>query len=80
MATISDILARMQRNPKDIRFNYLCKICDYYLYLKRLPNGRMMMTHDKYTYSITWAEEDGEYVGLCADFPSLSWLAESLRK
>ena len=35
------------------------------------------MTHDKYTYSITWAAEDGEYVGLCAEFPSLSWLAET---
>jgi predicted RNase H-like HicB family nuclease len=26
---------------------------------------------DKYTYRVTWAEEDGEYVGLCAEFPSL---------
>jgi predicted HicB family RNase H-like nuclease len=32
---------------------------------------------DKYTYRVTWAEEDGEYVGLCAEFPSLSWLAET---
>ena len=24
---------------------------------------------------ITWSEEDGEYLGLCAEFPSLSWLA-----
>jgi len=23
-----------------------------------------------------WSEEDGEYVGLCAEFPSLSWLAQ----
>ena len=30
---------------------------------------------DKYTYRVTWSEEDGEYVGLCAEFPSLSWLA-----
>ena len=30
---------------------------------------------DKYTYRVTWLEEDGEYVGLCAEFPSLSWLA-----
>ena len=22
-----------------------------------------------------WSPEDGEYVGLCAEFPSLSWLA-----
>ena len=32
---------------------------------------------DKYTYRVTWADEDGEYVGLCAEFPSLSWLAET---
>jgi predicted HicB family RNase H-like nuclease len=30
---------------------------------------------DKYTYRVTWSEEDGQYVGLCAEFPSLSWLA-----
>jgi predicted HicB family RNase H-like nuclease len=28
----------------------------------------------KYTYRVTWSEEDQEYVGLCAEFPSLSWL------
>jgi predicted HicB family RNase H-like nuclease len=32
---------------------------------------------DKYTYRVMWSEEDGEYVGLCAEFPSLSWLAET---
>lgn len=30
---------------------------------------------DRYTYRVTWSAEDGEYVGLCAEFPSLSWLA-----
>ena len=30
---------------------------------------------DRYTYRITWAEEDKEHVGLCIEFPSLSWLA-----
>jgi predicted RNase H-like HicB family nuclease len=29
---------------------------------------------DRYTYRVTWSEEDNEYVGLCAKFPSLSWL------
>jgi predicted HicB family RNase H-like nuclease len=29
---------------------------------------------DRYTYRVTWSEEDEEYVGLCAEFPSLSWL------
>ena len=32
---------------------------------------------DHYTYRVTWSEEDKEYVGLCAEFPSLSWLAPS---
>lgn len=32
---------------------------------------------DKYTYRVMWSEEDGEYVGLCAEFPSLSWLANT---
>ena len=32
---------------------------------------------DKFTYRITWSEDDAEYVGLCAEFPSLSWLAET---
>ncbi len=37
----------------------------------------MMLKSDRYTYRITWSEEDKEYVGLCVEFPSLSWLAES---
>lgn len=28
-----------------------------------------------YTYQIAWSPEDGEYVATCAEFPSLSWLA-----
>lgn len=32
---------------------------------------------EKYTYRVTWSEEDQEYVGLAAEFPSLSWLAPS---
>jgi predicted HicB family RNase H-like nuclease len=37
----------------------------------------MTLQSDRYTYRITWSEEDKEYVGLCVEFPSLSWLAES---
>jgi predicted HicB family RNase H-like nuclease len=33
------------------------------------------MSVDHYTYRVTWSLEDGEHVGLCAEFPSLSWLA-----
>ena len=32
---------------------------------------------DHYTYRVTWSPEDGEYLALCAEFPSLSWLAEA---
>ena len=32
---------------------------------------------DYYTYRVTWSVEDEEYVGLCAEFPSLSWLAST---
>lgn len=35
------------------------------------------MNIDHYTYGVTWSAEDGEHVGLCAEFPSLSWLAET---
>jgi predicted HicB family RNase H-like nuclease len=33
--------------------------------------------NDRYTYRVTWSDEDGEYIGLCAEFPSLSWLANT---
>ena len=33
------------------------------------------MSIDHYTYRVTWSPEGGEHVGLCAEFPSLSWLA-----
>jgi predicted HicB family RNase H-like nuclease len=35
------------------------------------------MQSDHYTYRVTWSAEDGEHVGLCAEFPSLSWLAQT---
>jgi predicted HicB family RNase H-like nuclease len=35
---------------------------------------------DRYTYRLTWSEEDGEHVGLCAEFPSLSWLDSTPEK
>jgi len=34
-----------------------------------------MVNHQHYTYRLTWSEEDGEHVALCAEFPSLSYLA-----
>lgn len=35
------------------------------------------MNVEHYTYRVTWSAEDNEYVGLCAELPSLSWLAGS---
>jgi len=35
---------------------------------------------DRYTYRVTWSEEDWEHVGLCAEFPSLSWLDKNPEK
>ena len=37
----------------------------------------MALKNDRYTYRVTWSEDDHEYVGLCAEFPSLSWLART---
>jgi predicted HicB family RNase H-like nuclease len=36
-----------------------------------------MSQAEKYTYRVQWSEQDGEFVGLCAEFPSLSWLAKT---
>jgi hypothetical protein len=30
MASIEDIIEKMEQNPKGIRFNDLCKVCDFY--------------------------------------------------
>ncbi|RUR86148.1 antitoxin HicB [Chlorogloeopsis fritschii PCC 6912] len=36
-----------------------------------------MVNYDRYTYKITWSPEDQEYLGLCIEFPSLSYLHEN---
>jgi predicted HicB family RNase H-like nuclease len=33
-----------------------------------------MPNADHYTYRVSWSVEDGEFVGACIEFPSLSWL------
>ena len=30
---------------------------------------------NQYAYQAAWSAEDGKFVGACAEFPSLSWLA-----
>lgn len=37
----------------------------------------MPLKNDRYTYRVIWSEDDQEYVGLCAEFPSLSWLGKT---
>ena len=34
-----------------------------------------MIDSEHYTYRVVWSAEDDEHVGLCAEFPSLSFLA-----
>ena len=36
--------------------------------------------NDHYSYRVLWSAEDTEHVGLCAEFPSLSWLAPTPAK
>ncbi|WP_375674588.1 type II toxin-antitoxin system HicB family antitoxin [Bartonella sp. AP9QHHD] len=38
------------------------------------------MNNNHYTYRVLWSQEDEEYVGLCAEFPSLSWLDAQAEK
>ncbi len=40
----------------------------------------MISESDKYTYRVMWSDEDEEFIGLCAEFPSLSWLAPTAEK
>ena len=37
----------------------------------------MAIKNDHYTYRVTWSSDDDEYVGLCTELPSLSWLAKT---
>ncbi len=37
----------------------------------------MAIKNDHYTYRVTWSADDNEYVGLCVEFPGLSWLADT---
>jgi predicted HicB family RNase H-like nuclease len=39
--------------------------------------NKNMPAQDRYSYRVMWSEEDNAHVGLCAEFPSLSWLAQT---
>jgi hypothetical protein len=42
-----------------------------------MKKPRMNRKNDHFSYRVTWSAEDREHVGLCVEFPSLSWLAKS---
>jgi predicted HicB family RNase H-like nuclease len=46
-------------------------------HLVPLKNLRNNMNTDRYTYRVTWSAPDKSHIGLCAEFPSLSWLDKS---
>jgi predicted HicB family RNase H-like nuclease len=48
-----------------------------YCWLLRSWRLNMPLKNDHYTYRVTWSEDDQEYVGLCTEFPSLSWLDQT---
>ncbi|MEY2832516.1 MAG: hypothetical protein RLZZ574_1774 [Cyanobacteriota bacterium] len=35
-----------------------------------------MVNHEHYAYRVIWSTEDEEFVGLCAEYPSLSYIDE----
>jgi predicted HicB family RNase H-like nuclease len=39
-----------------------------------------MNSWERYVYRVEWSDEDGEFVGLCAELPGLSWLAPTRDK
>lgn len=39
---------------------------------------KQLYNPEKYTYRVIWSDEDQEHVGLCAEFPSLSYLAPTV--
>ena len=52
----------------------LTKSVKHFVPLKNLRNN---MNTDRYTYRVTWSAPDKSHIGLCAEFPSLSWLDKS---
>lgn len=39
MSTVTDIITAMRSNPSGVRFNDLCKVCDYYFGQSRQTSG-----------------------------------------
>ena len=77
MFILAQFICTSERNnifPESFSFEFLdISIINDIIYLR----NKMTFKSDRYTYRITWSEEDKEFVGLCIEFPSLSWVAES---
>jgi hypothetical protein len=43
----------------------------------KVSQASVIMKADHFSYQVIWSDEDKEHVGLCSEFPSLSWLARS---
>ena len=60
---------------------FRCLRCGYQGHGSRTVSATVeharVLSPEKYTYRVMWSEEDQEHVGLCAEFPSLSWLAKT---
>ncbi len=52
MAKIDDILTHMKREPKNVRFNELCKACDFYFGAARQSSGSHRI------YKTPWQGDD----------------------
>lgn len=37
----------------------------------------MALKSDRYIYKVVWSEENREYIGVCVEFPELSWFGVS---
>ena len=37
----------------------------------------MTLKNDRYAYRVIWSNSDQKYVGLCTEFSTLSWLAQT---
>lgn len=117
MGSVKKILEQLRREPTNVRFADLRKVCEAFFgeprqngtshLIFKMPwqgdprvniqdaggkakhlssaagaasnrqTGGQTMSLDHYTYRVTWSPEDGEHVGLCIEFPSLSWLAQT---
>lgn len=44
------------------------------------PRPSVKNVADHYTYRVSYSEDDQEFVGLCAELPSLSWLDKDRTK